>query len=251
MRFTPQLRVLDWLVARPIAHRGLHDGRTALENTASAFRAAIENNYAIECDLQISADGEAIVFHDDEVDRLMDAKGSVRSFSTKELQKMKFARTKDRMQTLGELLEQVDGASTLIIELKSFWDGNLDLVRRSVEVLDDYDGPVAVMSFDPKMIACACALAPNLVRGITADRTTDPYYEVVPVGERVAMRNFAHLERTQPHFVSYNWRDLPFGPMTEIRNAGHPVITWTIHSKEEAAQAMRYCDQITFEGYAP
>jgi glycerophosphoryl diester phosphodiesterase len=201
--------------------------------------------------LQISADGEAIVFHDDEVDRLMDAKGSVRSFTTKQLRTLKFARTKDRMQTLGELLEQVDGAVTLVIELKSPWDGNMDIVRRSVALLADYDGPVAIMSFDPKMVACACALAPHLVRGITADRTTDPYYEVVPVGERVAMRNFAHLDKTQPHFVSYNWRELPFEPMTEIRNAGHPVITWTIQSKEDAARAMRYCDQITFEGYVP
>jgi glycerophosphoryl diester phosphodiesterase len=251
MRFTPQLRELNWLVARPIAHRGLHNGKTVIENTPAAFGAAIAADFAIECDLQISADGEAMVFHDDDVDRLMDAKGSVKSFDAKQLQKMKFAQTADRMQTLGELLEQVDGKSTLVIELKSHWDGNMDLVRRSLEVLESYDGPVAVMSFDPQMIACACTLAPHLVRGITADRTTDPYYEVVPVGKRVAMRSFAHLDKTQPHFVSYNWQELPFDPITEIRNAGHPVITWTTRSKAEAAKSLRYCDQVTFEGYVP
>ena len=251
MRFTPQLRDLNWLVARPIAHRGLHNKKAIIENTESAFEAAIDADYAIECDLQLSADGEAMVFHDDEVERLTDTKGDVSSFTTKQLQKLKFNSTSDRMQTLDEMLEQVDGLSTLVIELKSRWDGNMALVKRALEVLENYDGPYALMSFDPGMIACARELAPHTVRGITADRTTDPYYNPLPVSQRVAMRNFAHLEKTQPHFVSYNWRDLPFEPMTEIRNAGHPVITWTLHSKEESSKALRYCDQITFEGYAP
>jgi glycerophosphoryl diester phosphodiesterase len=251
MRFTPQLRDLNWLVARPIAHRGFHNKKTVIENTESAFESAISADYAIECDLQLSADGEAIVFHDDEIDRLTKTKGHVKAFTAKQLKSIKFKSTSDRMQTLDELLEQVDGLSTLIIELKSHWDGNMALVKRAINVVESYDGPVALMSFDPTMIACARELAPNIVRGITADRTVDPYYNALPVSKRVSMRNFGHLAQTQPHFVSYYWRDLPFEPMTEIRNAGHPVITWTLHSKEDSAQAMRYCDQVTFEGYAP
>ncbi len=251
MRFTPQLRDLNWLVARPIAHRGFHNGKTIIENTESAFEAALDGNYAIECDLQLSADGEAIVFHDDEVDRLTKTTGYVKSFTAKQLKKIAFKSTDDRMQTLDELLEQVDGISTLIIELKSNWDGNMTLVNCAIDILAGYDGPVALMSFDPTMIACACELAPNIVRGITADRTVDPYYNALPVSKRVSMRNFRHLAQTQPHFVSYYWRDLPFEPMTEIRNAGHPVITWTLRSQQEASEAMRYCDQVTFEGYAP
>jgi glycerophosphoryl diester phosphodiesterase len=242
MRFTPQLRDLNWLVARPIAHRGFHNGKTIIENTESAFEEALDGDYAIECDVQLSADGEAIVYHDDEVDRLMDGKGHVRSFTTRQLKKMTFSSTSDRMQTLDELLEQVDGLSTLIIELKSRWDGNMALVKRVIDVVESYDSA---------MIACARALAPEVVRGITADRTTDPYYNALPVSKRVSMRNFGHLAQTQPHFISYYWRDLPFEPMTEIRNAGHPVITWTLRSQQEASEAMRYCDQVTFEGYAP
>ncbi len=251
MRFTPQLRDLNWLVARPIAHRGFHNKKTIIENTESAFEAAIDGDYAIECDVQMAADGEAIVYHDDEVDRLTDTKGHVKSFTTWQLKKMTFSSTSDRMQTLDELLEQVDGSATLIIELKSHWDGNMALVKRVIEVIEGYDGPVALMSFDPAMIASARTIAPDVVRGITADRTVDPYYNVLPVSKRVSMRNFEHLAQTQPHFVSYYWRDLPFEPMTEIRNAGHPVITWTLRSQQEASEAMRYCDQVTFEGYAP
>jgi glycerophosphoryl diester phosphodiesterase len=59
-----------------------------------------------------------------------------------------------------------------------------------------------------------------------------------------------HLDKTQPHFISYYFRDLPFVPVQAIRAAGHPVITWTIRNKNEEQLARRYSDQITFEGYA-
>ena len=86
MRFSPQLREFDWLVARPIAHRGLHaKSKGIIENTEGAFAAAIKGNYAIECDVQLTADGEAMVFHDDDLDRLTEAKGPVKAFTAKEL----------------------------------------------------------------------------------------------------------------------------------------------------------------------
>jgi glycerophosphoryl diester phosphodiesterase len=250
MRFTPQLRDLNWLVARPIAHRGLHAG-AAVENCESAFAAAIKHNYAIECDLQISKDGEAVVFHDDATDRLMEARGPVKDYSFKELQSKKFNGGKDRVQSLNELLEQVGSKVTLVIELKTHWDGDQALTHRAIEVLQNYDGPVALMSFDPEMIACIAERAPNMVRGITADRVVHSYYNPLPLAQRIAMRNFEHLAQTRPHFVSYDFKGLPFAPVTEIRNAGYPVITWTIESPTDSALALRYCDQVTFQGYHP
>ena len=251
MRFSPQLREFDWLVARPIAHRGLHNKKTIIENTEGAFAAAIKGDYSIECDVQLSADGEAMVFHDEDLDRLTEAKGPVKALNAKELKRVKLKSTTDRMQTLAELLEQVDGRSTLVLELKSLWDDNDALAKRAIKVLEGYDGPSCLMSFDPGLVACVRELSPHTVRGIVADRTTHPYYNALPLAKRYAMRTFGHLAQTQPHFVSYNWRDLPFEPVTEIRKLGHPVITWTVRSKEEASQALRYCDQVTFEGYVP
>ena len=252
MRFSPQLREFDWLVARPIAHRGLHaKSKGIIENTESAFAAAIKGNYAIECDVQLTADGEAMVFHDDDLDRLTEAKDLVKELSAKELKRVKLQSTTDRMQTLAELLEQVNGRSTLVIELKSLWDENDALARQALQVLENYKGPCCLMSFDPSLVTSVRELSPHTVRGIVADRTTHPYYNALPLAKRYAMRTFGHLAQTQPHFVSYNWRELPFEPVTEIRKLGHPVITWTVRSKEEAAQALRYCDQVTFEGYVP
>ncbi len=250
MRWSPASRHVGWLTARPIAHRGLHDARNGLiENTRSAFAAALGADYAIECDLQITRDGEAVVFHDETLDRLMDAKGLVADRSTSELRSLAFRSGSDHIQTLAELLEQVQGKVPLVIELKSIWDGNEALARRAIEVVKGYDGPLAFMSFDPEVIALVRRLAPDLVRGIVADRVTHPDYDILPVSARVRLRDFAHIETTDPDFISYHWRDLPYPPVTQFRGTGRPVICWTIRSPEDAALARHYSDQITFEGF--
>ena len=148
------------------------------------------------------------------------------------------------------LLEQVNGKVPLVIELKSHWDGDETLALRALKVLEDYDGPYCLMSFDPDAIAAVATYSPSTVRGIVADRTVDSYYNSLPLRRRLEMRSFSHLTRTRPHFVSYYFRDLPFAPVQRIRAAGYPVITWTIRSEEQARVARRYSDQITFEGYA-
>lgn len=251
VRFTPELRRLDWLVTRPIAHRGLHDkAKGVIENTDAAFAAAIEHDYAIECDLQLSRDGEAMVFHDDTLDRLTDATGPVLAKAVRELQKVAFKNSNARMQTLAEMLDQVAGRATLVIEIKSRWDGDNRLTDRALSVLESYDGPYALMSFDPDIIAHVREHSPLTVRGIVADRTTDPYYSHLPLERRLELRNLSHADRTRPHFVSFCASELPFEPITRLRMAGLPVISWTIRTRDQARHARRYSDQITFEGFA-
>ncbi len=249
-RFSPQLRALDWLVARPIAHRGLHAvSKGVVENTESAFAAAITLNYAIECDVQLTADGEAVVLHDDSLERLTTRSGLVRACTTRELKQAKLKNSVDTIQTLAELLQQVDGRVTLVIELKSQFDGNMQLATRALHVLTKYQGPYCLMSFDPDLIAAVAALSPDTVRGITADRTTDTSYRTLPFARRMCVRHLDHLEKTRPHFISYHFRDLPFAPVQAIRERGFPVITWTVRSRQEEQQARRYSDQVTFESY--
>jgi glycerophosphoryl diester phosphodiesterase len=162
---------LDWLIARPVAHRGLHDAQKGIiENTPSAFAAAIEQAYGIECDLQITADGEAMVYHDDALGRLTEGSGTLAAMTAAELVRIRFRETADRMLTLGELCDLVAGRATLVIELKSRFDDDLRLVRRAVDVLSRYAGPAAVMSFDPAAIAALREISPGLPRGMVAER---------------------------------------------------------------------------------
>src|SRR5258706_457114 len=143
----------EWLTARPIAHRGLHDAPSGvIENTSSAFRAAIAGGYSIECDLQISADGEAMVYHDDALGRLTDGAGRLDTMTAEALQRIAFKSTADRMLTLGELCDLVAGHTTLVVELKGRFAGDARLAARTAAVLAGYGGPVAGMSVDPGLI---------------------------------------------------------------------------------------------------
>lgn len=250
MRFSPQLRALDWLVARPIAHRGLHDEtKGVVENTEAAFAWAATHDYAIECDIQLTRDGEAVVFHDEALERVTEGTGLVIDHTVAQLKKLKYRQSDARMQTLNELLEQVDGKVPLVIEIKTIWDGGQPLTLRALKVLQSYKGPYALMSFDPDAVALLAEISPNTVRGMTADRGVDPYYNILPVPRRLQLQRLSHLQKTRPHFVSFNFKDLPFAPVQSIRAMGFPVITWTIRSKADEAQARRWCDQVTFEGF--
>src|SRR5262245_3010555 len=147
------MRALSWLIARPVAHRGLHDAAAGvIENTPSAVSAAVSAGYAIEVDLQITADGEAMVHHDAALGRLTEGDARLDTMSAADLKRVPFKGTADRMLTLADLLDLVGGRVGLILELKSRFDRDLRLARRAAEVVRSYAGPLAAMSFDPHPI---------------------------------------------------------------------------------------------------
>ena len=147
----PSNPACDWLTERPIAHRGLHDKKAGCEeNSLEAFAAAITHGYAIECDLQLSADGEAMVFHDDTLDRLTSETGRVDARTAAQLQEISYATGRGAIPALSQLLDLAGGDAGLVLELKSHWDGDTRLAARVAELVSRYDGPVAIMSFDPR-----------------------------------------------------------------------------------------------------
>jgi glycerophosphoryl diester phosphodiesterase len=252
MRLAPGPHKLDWLIARPIAHRGLHDINAGIvENTMAAFAAAMAGNYAIECDLQLTADGEAMVFHDQTLDRLTAASGPVVGRTAAELKRIGLRRSAETIPTLAELLHHVKGRVPLLLELKSRWNGGTALVYRAVEVLKTYRGPFGLMSFDPDLVEAVRRHSPATARGIVADRVDHPSWRRLPLPRRLQLRHFLHLERTVPHFVAFHAGGLPWPPVQTLRQAGVPVVSWTVRSAAEASAVRRYCDQITFEGFRP
>jgi glycerophosphoryl diester phosphodiesterase len=243
---------LDWLIARPAAHRGLHDARNgAIENTASAFAAAIAKHYGIECDLQVSADGEAMVYHDATLDRLTEGGGTVAAMTAAELKHLPFKATADRMITLGELCELVAGRATLVVELKHQSGGDGRLVTRAANVLSKYRGPVAVMSFDPRQIAQVREAAPRLPRGLVAE-SRHHGRGTVPAAAWDTLTSLADALRARPQFIAYSVSDLPaMMPMLARKILRLPLLTWTVRSADERRKAELYADQIIFEGFRP
>lgn len=242
---------LDWLIARPLAHRGWHNPEIGLiENTPSAFVAAIDRGYGIECDLQVTLDGEAMVHHDATLGRLTDGEGWLAAKTAADLRLVRFRATNDRMMTLGELCELVAGRVPLVLELKSKFDGNRRLVMRIASVLTGYAGPAAVMSFDPRQVQALHELAPAVPRGIVAER--DNRELDLGAMQRWALAHLLHASTSRPRFVAYNVKDLPTFATRLARSLFRcPLLAWTVRMPEDRVRAERYADQMIFEGFAP
>ena len=244
----------EWLIARPVAHRGLHDAAAGIvENTPSAFAAAIAANYAIECDIQISADGEAMVFHDQTLERLTGGSGCVDAMPAAELKRVPFRNGGDRMITLRELCDLVADRAGLLVEIKSRFDGDLRLVTRAADVLAGYTGRVALMSFDPAPIAALRTLAPRLPRGIVAERHyAHAEWSPLPARTKRALAYFQHALRSRPQFIAYSVKDLPSAiPRLARTMLRLPLLTWTVRTDMDRERAARYADQMIFEGFRP
>jgi glycerophosphoryl diester phosphodiesterase len=248
------MRAPDWLTARPVAHRGLHDrARGVVENMPGAALAAIAANFGIECDIQLTADGEAMVHHDDELGRITEGSGALLGKTAAELKAVVFKDTSERMMSLGDLCALVAGRVPLVIEVKSHFDGDRKLVARMGQVLSCYRGPVVGMSFDPDQVMALRELMPRLPRGIIAERTYEEadWPEATPA-QRRGMLHLRHGWRTRPHFVAYWVDDLPAVAPWIARNIfGCPLLTWTVRTPEQRATAARHADQMIFEGFVP
>jgi len=242
-------------LTKPLAHRGLHDRSKGIpENSPAAFQAAIDAGYGIECDLQLSADGKAMVFHDDRLDRLTEATGPVRGHTAADLGEIKLKDGDDFIPTLTELLAQVKGRVPLLIEIKD-QDGKLGPDTGSLEadtarLLADYDGPVAVMSFNPHAIAYMREYAPDLALGlVTCNFAAEEEAAALPADYAAALSEISDYDRVGACFISHDHRDLHRPRVAALKKAGAAILCWTIRSKEQEDAARKVAQNITFEGY--
>jgi glycerophosphoryl diester phosphodiesterase len=245
---------LDWLIARPIAHRGLHDAaHGVIENTAGAVRAAIAANYGIEVDVQTTADGEAMVHHDDVLGRLTEGEGRLDSLTAAALKRVAFLNSDEHMMTLGDLCDLVAGRITMVVELKSRFDGDGRLPARVAQVLAGYRGPVAPMSFDPRQLDVLRQKSPRLTRGIIAAKyRPHPYWDLMPAWMRHGMGYLLTGVTALPQFVAYAVADLPaIAPLFARHVLGMPLLTWAVRTPAERQCAERWADQMIFEGFRP
>ena len=248
------MRAPDWLTARPVAHRGLHDiSRGIVENMPGAVQAAIAGNFSIEVDIQLSADGEAMVHHDHALGRLTEANGELVDRTAAELKALKFRDTDERMMSLSDLCAIVAGRVPLVIEVKSHFDGGRKLVKRMADVLSTYSGRAVGMSFDPDQVLALRELLPSRPRGIVAQRSyEDEYWAKLTREQRDNMLYLRHGFQTQPHFVAFKVDHLPAPAPWIARNVfGCALLGWTVRTAEQRTRVGQYADQMIFEGFVP
>ncbi|TMJ20323.1 MAG: glycerophosphodiester phosphodiesterase [Alphaproteobacteria bacterium] len=224
---------LQSLIAKPFAHRGLH-GPGRIENSRAAFEAAIAADHGIELDVQASADGEAIVFHDSTLDRLTGDVGPICGLVAGELQRIRLKNSDETIPTLEEALNLIAGRAPLLIEIKSGRPLYHQLCYWVAGVLRSYGGPVAVMSFNPRVGHWFARHHPDVLRGLVVTENGKP--------SRGRLKRRLARWWSNPDFLAYDIRDLP-----SASARGLPVLTWTVRSADDRARAARHADQIIYE----
>ncbi|WP_444460896.1 glycerophosphodiester phosphodiesterase family protein [Rhodobacter capsulatus] len=241
-------------LTRPIAHRALHDraaGRP--ENSRAAVRAAVAAGYGIEIDLQPSADGVPMVFHDYDLRRLTGVPGRLRGLRAAELAEIPLSGGDEGIPTLAEVLAIVDGRVPLLIEIKD-QDGAMGpdvgpLEAATAQVLAGYAGPVAVMSFNPHAVAAFHRHLPGVPVGLTTSAYTAADWPLLPAKVRAHLAGIPDYERVGASFISHEAADLGSARVATLKAQGAAVLCWTIRTPKAEAEARKIAHNITFEGY--
>ena len=223
----------------------------------SRVAAAIAGGFAIECDVQLSADGEAIVFHDETLDRLTDASGPISARSAADMAGLRIAGSGEPPPTFAAFLDTVAGRTPIVCELKSRFDGDWRIADRVAALAAAYDGPLAFKSFDQDLVAYLRLRRPHMAPprgpcpiGILAQASYDnPGWARLSCEQKRDWTDFDHYDLARPDFLSWNVDDLPHKIPFLIKELTRaPILTWTVRTAEQREAARKWADQIIFDG---
>jgi glycerophosphoryl diester phosphodiesterase len=230
-----------WMTSRPIAHRGLHD-ETTPENSVPAFEAAIAAGISIELDVQLSKDGEAVVFHDDNVLRLTGVDRDIEKMTIEEIKALRFRGTDLQIPTFEEFLALVDGRVPILVEIKKH---RKPLERIVIERLQRYGGEFAIQAFNPFVIRYVRKLDPTIACGLLSSKFEDMKLMRI---KKAGIKNARLFFIAKPDFLSFEIHSFPNDRIADFREKlGLPVLAWTVKTKEELEHAKHFCDNIIFE----
>lgn len=231
----------------PVAHRGLWSPGGPPENSLGAFQAACAAGYGIELDVQLSADGEAMVFHDEDLARMTGAPGRLSERTAAELAELRLAGTDERIPTLVETLALIGRRAMTHVELKTPYGEVGPLEQRVHEIIIDHAGPVAVIGFNPYSHAWFAERFPGVLRGLDSYAYADARH--VSEVQRRAFAALEHITIAKPHFLALGLDMLPSQTAARLRAEGMPVIAWTVRRPEQWEAVRESCDNFIFEGF--
>ncbi len=240
---------LDWIIARPIAHRGFHDNESEYpENSLAAFERAVKNEYPVELDVRLLKDSEVVVFHDKSLDRMTKHEGMIKDCESDQIRQIKLLESQQPLPLLSEVLDAVAGRIPLIIEVKNE-DHRVGPLEKSLwQRLSSYKGKYVIVSFNPFTLKWFRKNAPEVIRG---QLSSDFHGEDIPFYTKFLLRNLLLNLASKPDLILYDIRCLPYWAAARARKKGFPLLGWTTRSQEDHTTALKFCDNVIFEGYQP
>jgi len=236
-----------WLKTYWIAHRGFHDEKNIIENSLSSFKEAMKYDYGIELDVRLTKDKQVVVFHDHTLERICGVPGSIEGLNLSEVQAIKMTHTRDKIPTLAEVLDYVDGTVPLLIEIKTHFNAK----RISYEVsklLQSYTGDVAIQSFNPRVINWYRKKAPSILCGQIAQKNKRREKNFIV---RFYTNYLLFYRLAKPNFINYRLEDLPLKKLDFLYKTGLPVISFTAKSQNDLDFVRKHYDNAVFEGFHP
>ncbi len=236
----------SWLVNKYIAHRGFHDEQSP-ENSLSAFSKAIEHDYVIELDVHVIEDGTPVVFHDETLKRMTGQDGYIKHVkNVEDLKKLKLGNSNETIPTLQETLDLINGKTPIIVEIKDF-KVNSYYEKSVYELLKNYQGDYAVMSFNPYTLKWFKENAPEVIRGQLSCFFKTAKLSLIK--KYVLKRMKLNKKVSEPHFIAYKWDEIPNRFVKKYNNI--PLLAWPVPSQQSYMKIAKHCDNIIFENFEP
>ncbi len=232
------------------AHRGLH-GNGVPENSMAAFRLALEHGYGIELDIHLLADGELAVMHDSPLKRTAGAEGVIEDLTAGQLKDYQLEGTGETIPLFRDVLALYAGKAPLVVELKVHNNNHAALTKAACDLMDGYDGPWCMESFDPRCLLWLKKNRPDVIRGqLTENYFKTPHLKIPFILKWMMTKNLANFA-TKPDFIAYRYADRHDTVSNQLCMKRMTGVSWTIKTQEEYDTAVSEGWIPIFEGFLP
>lgn len=238
------MKDLKFLKETIIAHRGVHNEKDIIENSLEAFKEAVNKNYIIELDVHFLKDGEVVVFHDDNIERMTGINKDLKDCTYDEIRNIKLLNKNTYIPKFSDVLKLVDGKVPILIELKN--DNKVGLLESSlVQILKKYNGKYAVQSFNPLSIMWFKNNYPNIIRGQLVCKFKNKKMDNI---KKFILKTMFFNIITNPDFISHSVDDLSYKEVNKIKKNKF-ILGWTVRNKERYDELIKYYDNLICEKF--
>ncbi len=240
------MKNVQWIQQEPIVHRGLWD-QDVPENSLKAFKSAVDANYPIELDVQMTADKQFVVFHDWTMQRMCGENKCVAKSVMKEIATCTLKSSQEHIPSLCDVLHMINGRVSIVIEMKNKEHERKIFVKELQRVLGTYKGIYALSSFDPFLVKEAKRLFPQILCGqnFSDYKNHGTFFGSV---RKIVMYILWFVSWHDPDFFVCRASMLPHCWIVKRASKKNtPLLTWALGSTEDHQKLSHVVDNEIFD----